>query len=205
MGAACRRSWRLAGVAGGLAALTRPLGVMIAPALAVAYLDAASWRPRALRRDALWLLLPVAGTLLFFGWCALVAGDPLAPLEVQTAFGRSFAAPWVTFFAPTDPPPGALRLLEQALLAVVLLLSALAFRRPTGPALAAYALLQAAPLLASGTLQSTARYELAMFPAFVVLGILVARRPWLGVALLALFVPLQTVLFALWCQLFPIL
>jgi hypothetical protein len=49
-------------------------------------------------------------------------------------------------------------------------------------------------------LMSVSRYVLVLFPAFIVLAMLLAPRPRLGLALLSVSGLLQAVLFWLWVQ-----
>ncbi len=105
--------WALVGVVGALAAATRSTGiVLIVPALML-YLygpreDRAEealararsgWRrlrPRyRLELDALWLLLPALGVVLYLGYLGLSGGDALAPFDAQQVWGRHFAGPYV--------------------------------------------------------------------------------------------------------------
>jgi mannosyltransferase PIG-V len=92
--AARRSHWALAGVLGGLAALTRLPGVLLLVPLGLMLLygprgdrdgAARGWRPRhrLLVKDALWLLLVPAGLLAFsiYGW--IMFDDALATLHAQ--------------------------------------------------------------------------------------------------------------------------
>ncbi|HWX74123.1 MAG TPA: mannosyltransferase family protein, partial [Solirubrobacteraceae bacterium] len=103
-----RGRWAAVGALGALAGATRSTGVvLIVPALLL-YLygpreDGAlerTGRRRALapryplRRDALWLALAPAGLLAYIGYFGLAAGDPLAPFQAGSAWGRHFAGPF---------------------------------------------------------------------------------------------------------------
>jgi hypothetical protein len=95
--AARQGRWAWAGIAGGLAALTRNSGIVVLVPLLVLYLygpradadrPAAAagswWRPRhPLTRQVLWLALVPAGLALFLVYCAFALGDALAPFHVQ--------------------------------------------------------------------------------------------------------------------------
>jgi hypothetical protein len=96
-----RGRWALAGVAGALAALTRSVGIVLAPALAVEALHR-----RAEGRGPAWpgLLASAAtgaGTLVYLGWWELRASDWLAPLNRQQDWQRELSWPWATVWDGT--------------------------------------------------------------------------------------------------------
>jgi hypothetical protein len=93
--------WMWAGIAGGLAALTRNSGAVLLLPLVLMYLygprgsapplpgPQAWWRPRyALRPDLLWLALIPAALLAFLAYIGAVLDDPFAPFNAQELWGR---------------------------------------------------------------------------------------------------------------------
>ena len=54
--------------------------------------------------------------------------------------------------------------------------------------------------LSSGTLSSLIRVETTLFPAFIVLGLLAATRPWFDRAYLVISVGLGAILMAMFAQ-----
>ncbi len=91
--AARRRSWAVAGLWGGLAAATRPMGVMLFPAFAWGM--AQDWRAgRPLRgREALGVLLIPAGLGAYLLYLGLRFGNPFAFWDAHTA-GWSVRFQW---------------------------------------------------------------------------------------------------------------
>jgi hypothetical protein len=175
-----RRRFGPAGVAAGLALLTRPAGVALVAALAL-FAWAAPRRVDALLRaaaaPALFLLYPIALWL----WI----GRPLAFLDAQETVWRRSLSPYGplggVWGALTDPPA-----LELAFLAAVLALGVHAWRRFGAPygvyALVVLALPLAAP--AEGRpLLSITRFALVAFPVVLALADLGARR-WAHLAAL---------------------
>jgi len=175
-----RRRFGPAGVAAGLALLTRPAGVALVAALAL-FAWAAPRRVDALLRaataPALFLLYPIALWL----WI----GRPLAFLDAQETVWRRSLSPYGPLGGVWDAlanPPA----LELAFLAAVLALGVHAWRRFGAPygvyALVIVALPLAAP--AEGRpLLSITRFALVAFPVVLALADLGARR-WAHLAAL---------------------
>ena len=97
--AARRERWALAGALGALAATTRSAGIVLLVPLAMIYLWDGAKLPlsgrRPLRSDVLWLALVPLGLAAYCGFLELDGGDPLAPLDAQEAWFRSFAGPFL--------------------------------------------------------------------------------------------------------------
>jgi hypothetical protein len=210
--AARERSWMVAGILGGLAALTRIQGVFLALPIAWEALMASAllaWRPRAgpttdglgwrpLVAGGLASFGPAAGFFGFIVYAAAVAGQ--TPLDTQDAWGgKEFFPPWEVVGAAwrwtidrADPLQG-LNLILLILFAGLLLV---AFRRlPFAYSLFAlpqFVLL--ATRIQPTPLTSTSRYLLAIFPAFIVLALIPWRRvriAWAVTSLLFLAIVLR--------------
>jgi mannosyltransferase PIG-V len=106
--------WAWAGAAGGLAAMTRPQGVLVLVPLLLLYLygprgdraDAPSrsgLRPRyALSSDVLWLLAVPAGLAVHMAYLGLVFDDPLALFRHKGPWHQEFTFPLVTLWRATE-------------------------------------------------------------------------------------------------------
>ncbi len=193
--AAASGRFKLAGVAGAVAALSRPFGIfMVIPLLAYAY------RARGRGR---WLAPagPIAGALAWGAFAALRTGDPLAAINVQsiwqrspTFFGatliRSFTVPFE--FANSSLLPYLLFDLVALLFGIVLVV--LVRRglkdRLTGWAMALYGaailLLVLSTPFAPRPAMAVPRFVLALFPLFAVYGRLPLSRRALRVFLAAM-------------------
>jgi hypothetical protein len=197
--AAMRGRFATAGVAAGLAVLTRPTGVMLLPALALI-----GWRSPA-RRDALARLavaLPIAAAWPLWLWARF--GHPLAFLGAEKhawhrhlsdagPFGgawKGIVAGWngiVQYVAGGNRFPAADDALQaaglnvEALLAAtfVVVLGVVAWRRLGAPygvfVLASVALPLASPA-ATIPLLSMPRFALGVFPVFVALAAVTTRE-----------------------------
>lgn len=200
---ACRRDgWLAAGVLGGLAALSRPIGIVIAVPLAVeAFLG---WRAGRLRPWRPMVAVGLPG-LFLLGWMAYLGmrlGDPLAFLHAQDGWHRELGPPWDTVIRFLDGrfslATGYHSLTDLAFTLVAIVGVVLAWRwlRPS------YSLYFAAMLLVplmTGSLVSMPRFVLVMFPLYLVLAIL-GRRQAVHETLLVVGMGLGGVYMALYAQ-----
>ena len=195
-----RGSWWQAGILGGLAALTRPFGVLIILPLAIE-----AWEQRAERplwRSAL-TMTPIPLALLgYMAYLAYQFGDPMAFLNAQSGWDRSLMAPWDTISRFLDGPfelnsgPHSLVDFAFMLLAAVL---AIASWKVLRRSYAAYiTALVVFPLL-TGSLVSYPRFVLTYFPMFLVLAI-VGRRPVLDRAILVSSMGIGALFMALYAR-----
>ncbi|MDT5037297.1 MAG: hypothetical protein QOE03_2482 [Micromonosporaceae bacterium] len=187
--------WLAAGAAGGLAAGTRSVGVLLLVPFCYEYLRQRGRRPRP---DALGALLIPAGLAAYLVYSQLHFHDALAFSHAQRHWGRRLDWPWMSFvdtarnLAHTHPPlaPNGAHLILDLLAAVTMItLIGLAF---VGPwklrrdqwALPLYGAALALVLISfpSSTvdspfpLWSSPRLALEIFPAFIVLARIGERR-----------------------------
>lgn len=182
--AAWRGRWAISGLAGALAALSRLVGVAIA--LPLGYLGYRGWRGTSSWRCWLPLLGAVLGAsaLPLYSWLALDQGL-LAPLQAQTGrFRGGLALPgWNLVQAFERVLAGEAFMADVVDLAFLLLFLAagVAVWRRTSRELGLLYLGFLLPLLVrsagSQPLLGSARYVLALFPAFLVLAEW-SSRPW---------------------------
>jgi hypothetical protein len=195
-----RERWLAAGAAGALAALTRPTGVLLFPALGFMALEASRRDRRRLLRGPPWLLLVPAAFAGYALYCWRLTGDPLAVLRVQGAWGKSSSSIWATFFHPrlnnvyVTPIDGALAALAAALGVAML------WRLPSR-GYGVFTLLCVASFSFSGMLSSAGRYVLVAFPVFLVLA-RAGRSEAFDRAYLVLGATLQALLMAGWARMY---
>jgi hypothetical protein len=200
------RSWLLAGILGGFAALTRSIGFLLVLPLAVVLLRQGGYR---LHLKALWgylragwpLVLVPGGWLLFLAYSRLRTGDWQRYQHLQESrWGISLQNP-VRFLATHllgDPYPDNRTRLWVALAYLVLAVLACWYLRPAYPVYAVIFILVPLAIGEPGY-RSLLRYLLVVFP----LALLCARwgrRPGLDVYLTAGLALVQGVLLAAWAN-----
>jgi hypothetical protein len=181
-----RGRWIGAGIAGALAALTRSVGIALAPALAIEALHR-----RAEGRGHAWpgLLAAAAtstGTLAYAGWWELRAGDALAPLTRQRSWERVFSWPWASLWDGTlaafryvGGANGGYWLIDWVIVVPFLVAAgyAVARYRPSyGVFVLVSVLIPLSFVFEDRTLMSMPRFALVVFPAFWAAAELAERR-----------------------------
>lgn len=183
--AAARQRWWAAGLAGGLAAATRVIGVCLLPALLLLPYQ----RRQRPSRQQLWVLIIPLGMAAFVGYLYLRTGDPLAFVHAQVLWGRGSAANFesssqTSGFVVSEPWNFVAL---NAVVGLLMIAASISFLVRRQWSYAAYALLSVAVPLSSGSLQSLARYALVDFPLFYWLAD-VCRTPARDRAVTAAFV-----------------
>lgn len=208
------RRWAVAGLLGGLAALTRSAGVLLLVPFAWALWEhlrtRAGERLRVGWRPALAALLIPAGIAAFAVYCGARFGDPLTFSQAQAHWNRVLAWPWQGLIwqvqgLQSAPPASFFQVHDLLDLAATLgfaALLAVGWRRlPRAQWLYMAALLLLILIEPGGVhlhqndpLSSNSRFVLEMFPGFILLGVLTEERPGWHQALVILFASLLAVL-----------
>jgi hypothetical protein len=166
--AARRRQWLWAGVAGALAALSRPVGVLLMPALACEYIVqewSGDWKKYV--RWVPLLLLPLS--LASFAYlCWVTWGDPLAyqhRLDAWRGPTTWVGAPLVAWVRNARIYTGEFSFFDPLLSVALTALMIGTWMRNRFSYSVYFLVSLVAPL--SGNLQSFSRYALVIFPAFL--------------------------------------
>jgi Gpi18-like mannosyltransferase len=187
-----RRGQRLAaGLWSGLAATTRPMGILLMPALAWDLWRTRGARGRLRPHDVIPVLLPAAGLGAYMVYLWIAVGDPWAfwkahvtgwEVQFQWAVTKYWFEPyWVVTRLTQMYNFGNLLDAMRVLLPVVFIALTVSVFRRLGPAPGIYASLAVAVALLVAP-ESVGRELLAVVPAFAVLG-LTGPRGTLGEAL----------------------
>lgn len=210
--AARRGRWGLAAAAGALAALTRGVGVVLAPALAVEAFHQRREKGGSLGPRLAGAAGPAVGLLMYLAFWQVQAGDWTVPMRVQANWAREGASPLSAVWNGTrmafDGAYGTWWLIDWLIVAPVLVLAIYGAVR-LRPGYGAYAALSLLVPLCyvwpERPFMSMPRFALPVFPVFWALAMLVERRRiphQLVVASSAAGLGLLTVLFVNWQAIF---
>lgn len=214
-----RGRWGLSAVMAFAAGLTRLVGLIVAPMLALEWLRQRGYAqedlPQSVDRTALWqgavaMLAAPAGLLAYMAYLWRAFGDPLAFAHASRAWDRTPRLPGQTVAALLQAPPegwlqglraGTVPLNGWFDLAIVLFFLAAAFwllyrRRWVEGAFVWFGVMLP---MSSGLLMSQRRYVWVLFPVYVLLAQW-GRRPWLDRLLTALFLVFQTLFIILFAN-----
>ena len=186
--AAFSSRWGWAGLFGGLAALTRPNGILVAVPLGLLALGGRPG-PGELARRALGLALVPLGLALYCAFAYQLSGDPLAWLHAQSQWGYTVGnRPWVELMRLVDglelrglygyffsDPLAAYYFLHGTVALGFVVLVPSVFAR-LGPALGTYVALSLYVPLSGNALEGIGRYAATLFPVFMLLGTVRSRR-----------------------------
>lgn len=185
-----RERYAIAGIAGALASLARPLGVVLVCAIVYSAI--------AERRGARVILecaIGFAGIAAFSAWCLRSTGDPLAFLHAQSGWRGPLHFDWVAWWAQLrrDFETLDFRIWRSDGMLWLMLIGGIAavvaFRSRLGRPAVLFVLASAAVLLLSGTPLSVDRNLSALVPVLAAFGIAAQRFSLAGAAGVALGLP----------------
>ena len=177
--------WARSGLAGALAALTRPFGVLLVIPIAIEL-----YRQRARLRSWLALIGPPLGVAILVVYEWWLFNDPLAYIHGGTSWGRGLHAPWDVLIGYIHGP---LQMFDWTyawtdlvgMVSMVVVLFVGVRLVPTS-----YSAYTAAGLLFSMSTGvawfSASRHALALFPIIVIIAVIGLRYRWFNYAWLAL-------------------
>jgi Gpi18-like mannosyltransferase len=198
--------WPLAGFLSMLAALTRIAGLLLLPTLIVEYLHQKGWKLKKINPNLLWAMLAIAGFLIYLGINYQVTGNCFTFMEIERTQWTQTIDPiqglqgsWSWAFTaefPLNITVGSAQIAFAAFGLIVVIAGVLMRLRLSYNV---YMLLTWMLSVSTGWWISVPRYVMAMFPMFILFGLLSKRKivtigaAIISVSLLCFF----TVLFAL--------
>lgn len=199
-----RNRWLLASSCAAIAGASRLVGVVVFAAVVLTYAERLRWRLAAVRRNALWLPLGLAGTLGYVAFLKYRFDDGFAFLRTQWVPGWGEHSSWsrlalvvgeVTHWSGVVPgTTDAIALLNLVFACSALVLCLVGFRR-AGIAAGTWAVVTM--LISLRIWASSGRYAAVVWPVFLVVALLTKRRPNLYQAIVVGMCLLQA-LFAIW-------
>ncbi|HEX9862236.1 MAG TPA: mannosyltransferase family protein [Candidatus Bathyarchaeia archaeon] len=175
--------WALAGFLSLFAALTRIAGLLLLPTLIIEYLHQKKWKLKDIRINIFWPLLALAGFLIYLSINNQVAGSYFTFMEIERTHWYQSIDPAQGFINACNWAIGAsfpesITLGGAQLIFAVfgLLIVAAGFLRRFRPSYTVYMLLTWMLSVSTGWWISIPRYVMAMFPMFILLGLLAHKR-----------------------------
>ena len=186
--AARKQKWFLAGILGGLASYTRVIGIFLFPALIWEWYQEYKNKSYKLKiKNFLPLLLAPSGLLFFMRSLWLKYGDPLMFIHTQPFFGAErsggkiillYQVFWryIKMILTTRRDVLYLSVWLECLSAILFLfLIVLAYKKKIRASYLIFAVFAYLLPTLSGTFSSLPRYVLAIFPCFIILGLIKSR------------------------------
>ena len=201
---ACRRAWSgAASLCGVMTGLTRPTAIC----LPVIFLWWAMQRLRQ-RQRFLGLLIcaaaPLVGIAIYFSYVAYLLGDPLAYVQIQRQgwqsqwtlpFAGAFRNAWESLLALTQGRFPSLGWIVRPLSASSIVFLLFWGWRKCDPAFRVYLIVSMLFIHSQEPSRSTLRYELVLFPIFLLIARFMAPHPRLTWVVSTIMVAMQITLF----------
>jgi Gpi18-like mannosyltransferase len=179
-----RERWFQAGLLGALAALARPNGILLLPALGADALWEL-WETRRFNWRWLWLGLVLMGFAVYLWVNYRITGDPLVFLSVQREhWSHTLVMPWngirVSFDVARDWKPSQAAMIGTQVLfyLAVGLAGTIAAAFLLRPSYAVWMALNWLQFASQSWDISAPRYTLTMFPLFILIALLARQRTW---------------------------
>jgi Gpi18-like mannosyltransferase len=175
--------WHFAGFLSLLAALTRTAGLLLLPTLIVEYLHQKEWKPKKVSANFFWSGLALAGFLIYLGINYQVTGNFFTFLEIERTHWYQYISPlqgldgaWQWAFTATFPDNitvGSAQIIF-AVFGLVMVITGFLLRFRLSYSV--YMLFMWMLSVSTAWWISIPRYVLAMFPMFILLGLLARKR-----------------------------
>jgi len=178
-----RRKWSLAAIFGMLAGLCRITGFLLIPIFFIEYLDACRFSFRKIKKDILWGVVLFLAPFIYLFINFKVFDDPLYFLSVQKIYWyKDLNWPWLGFWHALNsfsyrPPLEYLMVgIFEIFFAFLLLLAIFLAWRKLPISYLTYLILNLLLITSSSFWLSIPRFEVVVFPVFVVLALLAKKQ-----------------------------
>ncbi len=170
-----KERWLEVGIFGFLASLTRMQGVILFIPMIYMYFDKRGFSIRNADRNILCLFLIPLGLLTFLAYDYAITGDPFIQFYTQSKFGRHLSMPWEGFASSLDAIIKSnngfviFYNIYNISLAMIFLLLTLISYKTINKEYSIYVVLSLVLPLFSTTLQAISRFNLMLFPVFIIM------------------------------------
>jgi hypothetical protein len=175
--------WQFAGLISLFAALTRIAGLLLLPVLFVEYFHQKGWKTRKTDMNILWIFLSLAGFLIYLNINNQVTGNPFTFLTIETTHWNNKLEPWTGLTAAYSwartasyPDNITIGIAPLAFALFGLLMVGVSVLRRLRPVYIVYMLLSWGLAVSTSWWISVPRYVMAMFPMFMLFGLLTRKK-----------------------------
>ena len=175
--------WQFAGLISLFAALTRIAGLLLLPVLLFEYFHQKGWKPRKIGMNILWIFLSLAGFFIYLGINNQVTGNPFTFMTIEATHWNNRLEPWTGLtsaysWAVTASYPDNITIGFAPLAFAVfgLLMVGVSVWRRLRPVYTVYMFLSWVLAVSTSWWISVPRYAMAMFPMFILFGLLSRRK-----------------------------
>lgn len=176
--------WQVSGLIGLFAALTRIGGLLLLPVLFVEYFHQTGWKLRRIDSKVLWIFLALVGFLIYLGINYQVTGNPFTFLTVEAThwFNRldpksGLDGAWGWAKNASYPANITMGIAPLAFAVFGLMVVGASFWRRMRPVYITYMFLSWALAVSTSWWISVPRYIMAMFPMFMLFGLITKSKP----------------------------
>jgi Gpi18-like mannosyltransferase len=177
-----RGKWSFAGTLSLLASLTRLAGLLLLPVLLIEYYHQKGWRPKKTDFKILWIFPALAGFLIYLALNNQITGNPFTFMDIEAThwFNRLDPIAGLTsaygYITESYPNNLAIGLAPIAFAVFGLKMVLVSIWKQLRPSYIAYTFLAWALAVSTSWWISVPRYIMAMFPMFILLGVLTSNR-----------------------------
>lgn len=175
--------WQFAGLMSLFAALTRIAGLLLLPVLLVEYFHQKGWKTGKTNFNILWIFLALAGFLIYLGINNQVTGNPFTFVTIEATHWNNKFEPWTGLtsayswaLTASYPDNITIGIAPIAFTVFGLLMVGVSVWKRLRPVYTVYMFLSWALAISTSWWISVPRYVMAMFPMFMLFGILTDRK-----------------------------
>jgi hypothetical protein len=175
--------WQFAGLLSLFAALTRIAGLVLVAVLLVEYFHQKNWKAKKIDLKILWTLFALVGFLIYLNINNQVTGYPFTFMQIQAAHWSNNFDPWTGLTSAygwatnaTYPSNVTIGIAPISFALFGLLMVGIGIWRRLRPTYLVYMFLSWGFAISTSWWISVPRYVLAMFPMFILFGLLSRKK-----------------------------